>query len=62
MKAIIDADACVGCGLCADLCPHVFTMNDDVAEVVVEVVPEEAQDACREATDACPVTAIRIEE
>ena len=62
MKAIVDLDLCTGCGLCVDTCPAVFEMDDAVAKVLVENVPENALDTCREAADNCPVEAIKIEE
>ena len=62
MKAIVDLDLCTGCGLCVDTCPAVFEMDDAVARVLVESVPEDAWDTCREAADNCPVEAIKIEE
>ena len=62
MKAIVDLDLCTGCGLCVDTCPAVFEMDDAVAKVLVESLPEDALDTCREAADNCPVEAIKIEE
>jgi len=62
MKAIVNAEECTGCGLCVDTCPAVFEMNDAVARVLVESVPEDALDTCREAADNCPVEAVKIEE
>lgn len=63
MKAIVDADACTGCGTCVDACPEVFELDDDdVAVVIADPVPEEAEEACHEAAEACPVEAITIEE
>lgn len=62
MQAIVDHDLCTGCGLCVDTCPAIFEMDDAVARVLVASVPEDAQDACREAADNCPVEAIKIEE
>lgn len=61
MKAIVDADACTGCGLCVDACPAVFEMDSAVAKVLVKEVPSDATGACQEAADNCPVEAIKIE-
>ena len=62
MKASVDNDMCTGCGICSDTCPEVFELDDDVAKVIVDEVPESAADTCRESADNCPVEAIKIEE
>lgn len=62
MKATVDQDACVGCGLCPDVCPAVFEMQGDTAVAKTNPVPPGEEDACREAADGCPVDAIAIEE
>ena len=55
MKAIVDADACTGCGLCVATCPEVFDMNDDddLAIVIADPVPAAAEDTCQEAAEGC---------
>lgn len=62
MKATIDSDLCIGCGLCSDSCPSVFEMDGDVARVIVDEVPTEDEECCRDAAEHCPVDAILIDE
>ncbi len=62
MKASIDRDGCISCGLCTEVCPEVFRMADDGrAEVYADPVPPEAEDAAAEARDGCPVSVITVE-
>lgn len=60
MKAVVDENTCVGCELCVAACPEVFVMDGGLAKVKVDEVPAEAEDACREAAQGCPVDAISI--
>jgi ferredoxin len=62
MKATVNKDLCIGCGLCVDVCPEVFEMNDDKAQAKVNPVPTELEGGCREAAAQCPVEAITIED
>ena len=62
MKAIVDKETCTGCGDCADTCPEVFELDDDMAKVIANPVPAEAEESCREAADDCPVEAISIND
>ncbi|HEY4761287.1 MAG TPA: ferredoxin [Thermoguttaceae bacterium] len=63
MKALVDPDLCIGCDLCADLCPEVFEMGDDgKAHVKTDPVPSKFELDCKEAAEQCPVEAIQIEE
>ncbi len=60
MKVHIE-DTCTACGLCVDTCPEVFQMGADKAEVIVDEVPAEFEDAVQQAADECPVEAIIVE-
>lgn len=61
MKAKVDGELCTGCGLCADTCPDVFSMEGDKAVVKTNPVPADAEGCCQEAKEACPVEAISYE-
>lgn len=61
MKAFVDENVCISCGLCEGVCSDVFSLDIGVA-VAVEDVAAEFEDATREACDGCPVQAISIEE
>ena len=61
MKVEVTAD-CVACERCIEICPEVFEMGDEIAEVIVDEVPPEHEDAVREAAAECPSEAIIIEE
>lgn len=62
MKVEIDRDLCTGDEICVDLCPEVFEMDGDTARVIVDTVPEEIEETCREASDSCPAECIKIVE
>ncbi len=62
MKAVVDPDVCIGSSACEDICPEVFEIVGGVSTVKADPVPAEHEDAVREAVDACPVSAISIEE
>lgn len=58
---VVDQDTCTGCGLCPDIAPDTFKLNDEgVAEVINPQGDDE--DTIQEAIDSCPVEAISWEE
>lgn len=57
MAIIIDADACIGCETCVELCPDVFEM-DGGGEKAIVTDPDSTAECVDEAIDTCPVEAI----
>lgn len=60
MKAVIDRDGCIGCGLCAGTCPEVFRMADDGLAEAYNDIQSDIEDTAEEAAENCPVDVISI--
>lgn len=62
MKAIVDRETCIGCGLCESTCPDLFVMDDEEkAKVIVAEIAKQAEECAKQAAEECPVTAITVE-
>lgn len=62
MKARVDQDTCIGCGVCPSICPEVFDMKDGgKSHVIADPVPGDCEDSAKEAAESCPVDAIEVE-
>ena len=61
MKAKVDEELCIGCGLCADTCPEVFRMDGTGLAEAYADVSDATQAAAEEARDSCPVGVITID-
>lgn len=60
MRVVVDDELCRGHGVCAGLCPQVFTMTDGgYAEAIAAEIPPELEGAVADAIDNCPEQAIR---
>lgn len=57
---VVKEDECISCGLCAEICPEVFRLNErDVSEIFD---PGGASiEKIQEAMDSCPVKCISWE-
>ncbi len=63
MKASVDQDGCISCGLCIEVCPEVFSYNEnDVSQAIDGEIPKNYEDKAIEARDGCPVSVIDIDE
>ncbi|HHV65283.1 MAG TPA: ferredoxin [Peptococcaceae bacterium] len=62
MRASVDKELCIGCGVCEAECPEVFRIADDgLAEAIEGELTEEVLEKAQEAKEQCPVEAITIE-
>lgn len=62
MKAKVDQDTCIGCGLCTETVAEVFEMNADGKAEALGTVTDGNQDRVQEAIDSCPTNAIAWED
>ena len=51
-------ELCIGCGLCASLCPEVYYLNEDGLAEALDQVPAETEESAADAMTSCPVGAI----
>lgn len=61
MKACVDKELCIGCGLCASLASDIFEIEDDGLAGAVGEVTSSNEAAAKEAESSCPVAAISVE-
>lgn len=61
LKIKVDKEACIGCGTCVALAPNTFELDVEGKSVVTNPNGDPEVDI-KKAADACPVSAITIEE
>lgn len=62
MTVTIDREGCIGCGLCAEICPEVFRIAEDGLAEAYEGPTETTADAVAEAAASCPVEVIDFKQ
>jgi len=58
MEAKVNIDDCIGCGVCAHLCPEIFEIDEALGKAIVK--QQSGPQTVKEAAEACPVGAIII--
>lgn len=60
IKKVWIEEGCTACGLCEEICPEVFKMEDEAT--VLEGIDYSAfEEKIKEAADSCPVEIIKYE-
>lgn len=62
MRAYVDHELCIGCGLCTSSAPDVFAMNADGKAEAVSDTTDANGESVKQAIEGCPVAAIRETE
>ena len=62
MRVIIDNKKCIGCGLCEEILPEVFSVGPYHTKIKQPVLRIEQEKSAAEAAADCPVGAISFEE
>ncbi len=57
----IDAEECIGCETCVELCPDIFAFDEDTDKAVVIQAEGGNEDCVEEAISSCPGECISYE-
>jgi len=60
-KVTIDADECIGCQSCLEICPEVFSFNSDTEKAEVREEYTGSEVCIEEAVGSCPVNCITVD-
>jgi ferredoxin len=63
LRVIADRSACCGYGVCAELCPEVYKVDDlGIVTLLTEFAPAGLEEKVREGASACPQNALKVVE
>ncbi len=55
-------EGCILDGICEEICPEVFEMGPETAEVIEDADFDANEDGIRESAQECPVDVIKFDE
>ena len=62
LRVVADRSKCCGYGLCAQVCPEIYHLDENgLVVLAADTVPEGLEESAREGAAACPAEAIVIE-
>ena len=63
LRVVANRDACCGYGVCAEICPEIFGADDNgIVVLKVNTVPQGLEDKALEGAQACPQSALAVED
>jgi len=63
LRVVANRGSCCGYGVCAEICPEIFALDDNgIVTLKSEWVVEGLEAKAREGAQACPQSALAIEE
>ncbi len=62
MKANVNKDGCISCGLCVSTCPEVFSFDEDGLAEATGQITDKNYASAESARTSCPVSVIDIVE
>lgn len=62
MKAVVNQEGCISCGLCVSTCPEVFSFDEDGVAEANGKIDESNYASAESARSSCPVAVIDIIE
>lgn len=61
LKASVNKNTCIGCGICIDICPNIFEFDPQgLSEATIATIDPSLGNCAKNAAKACPTNAIAI--
>ena len=60
MEVSVNFDECIGCGVCMQVCPEIFGLDEESGKVVLlNYEQSDNIDLVKEAVDSCPIGCVK---